>query len=88
MRNKIQWWWHQINDFQLQSTQPPPNHYLRQQDYKINLPKNQYHRMPVILGNKESSDMWLNGLTPAMGKPSFDSPECINEVTLVKYLSP
>ncbi|GAA0139392.1 hypothetical protein LIER_00946 [Lithospermum erythrorhizon] len=63
-----------------------------------------HDRMPVILGNKESSDMWLNGrptsnfdtllkpyeeadlmwypVTPAMGKPSFDSPECINEIQL------
>ncbi|CAM8941432.1 unnamed protein product [Rhodiola kirilowii] len=63
-----------------------------------------HDRMPVILGNKASTDTWLNGpsncnldtllkpyeeqdlawypVTPAMGKPSFDGPECIKEVPL------
>lgn len=63
-----------------------------------------HDRMPVILGDKESSDAWLNGsssskydtilkpyeesdlvwypVTPAMGKPSFDGPECIKEIQL------
>ncbi|XP_024024218.1 uncharacterized protein LOC21398924 [Morus notabilis] len=57
-----------------------------------------HDRMPVIFGDKESSDAWLTGssskvgallkpyedpdlvwypVTPAMGKPSFDGPECI-----------
>ncbi|XP_060180344.1 uncharacterized protein LOC132610101 isoform X2 [Lycium barbarum] len=61
-----------------------------------------HDRMPVILGNKDAADMWLNGspssnidtllkpyeesdlawypVTPAMGKPSFDGPECIKEL--------
>ncbi|KAL8258955.1 hypothetical protein R6Q59_026908 [Mikania micrantha] len=61
-----------------------------------------HDRMPVILGNKESIDEWLDGsssskfdsllkpyeepdlvwypVTPAMGKPSFDGPECIKEI--------
>lgn len=61
-----------------------------------------HDRMPVILGNKGSTDEWLYGsssskfdsllkpyeeldlvwypVTPAMGKPSFDGPECIKEV--------
>ncbi|GJX27736.1 embryonic stem cell-specific 5-hydroxymethylcytosine-binding protein [Tanacetum coccineum] len=61
-----------------------------------------HDRMPVILGNKESTDEWLDGsssskfdallkpyeepdlvwypVTPAMGKPSFDGPECIKEI--------
>ncbi|KAL5562202.1 hypothetical protein UlMin_031949 [Ulmus minor] len=61
-----------------------------------------HDRMPVIFGDKESSDTWLNGsskldallkpyeesdlvwypVTPAMGKPSFDEPECIKEIKL------
>ncbi|KAL9420010.1 hypothetical protein AB3S75_037723 [Citrus x aurantiifolia] len=63
-----------------------------------------HDRMPVILGDKESSDAWLNGsssskydtilkpyeesdlvwypVTPAMGKLSFDGPECIKEIPL------
>ncbi|XP_015892568.3 uncharacterized protein LOC107426796 isoform X2 [Ziziphus jujuba] len=63
-----------------------------------------HDRMPVILGDKESSDKWLTGssatkfdtllkpyensdlvwypVTPAMGKPSFDGPECIKEIKL------
>ncbi|VFR00643.1 unnamed protein product [Cuscuta campestris] len=63
-----------------------------------------HDRMPVIFGNKESSDSWLNGslsfdfdallkpyeeedlvwypVTPAMGKSSFDGPECIVEIQL------
>ncbi|KAI3461810.1 hypothetical protein Pfo_018473 [Paulownia fortunei] len=61
-----------------------------------------HDRMPVILGNKESTDCWLNDsslsnldkilkpyeekdfawypVTTAMGKLSFDGPECIKEV--------
>ncbi|KAL3649262.1 hypothetical protein CASFOL_005665 [Castilleja foliolosa] len=61
-----------------------------------------HDRMPVILGDKESSDCWLNDsnlsnldkilkpydekdlawypVTNAMGKLSFDGPECIKEV--------
>ncbi|GFQ00143.1 putative peptidase ymr114c [Phtheirospermum japonicum] len=61
-----------------------------------------HDRMPVILGDKESSDCWLNDstlsnldkilkpyeekdlawypVTNAMGKISFDGPECIKEV--------
>uniref|UniRef100_A0A2N9H4Q1 Embryonic stem cell-specific 5-hydroxymethylcytosine-binding protein n=1 Tax=Fagus sylvatica TaxID=28930 RepID=A0A2N9H4Q1_FAGSY len=61
-------------------------------------------RMPVILGDKVSTDTWLNGsssskfdnmlkpyedadlvwypVTPGMGKPSFDGPECIKEIKL------
>ncbi|KAF8388507.1 hypothetical protein HHK36_027181 [Tetracentron sinense] len=61
-----------------------------------------HDRMPVILGNKGSTDAWLNGssssefntmlkpyedpdlvwypVTPAMGKSSFDGPECIKEI--------
>ncbi|XP_058005912.1 uncharacterized protein LOC110651059 isoform X2 [Hevea brasiliensis] len=61
-----------------------------------------HDRMPVILGNKEAVDTWLNGsssskfdivlkpydnsdlvwypVTPAMGKTSFDGPECIKEI--------
>ncbi|KAB2636665.1 embryonic stem cell-specific 5-hydroxymethylcytosine-binding protein-like [Pyrus ussuriensis x Pyrus communis] len=63
-----------------------------------------HDRMPVILGDKESTDTWLDGssssnfdsllkpyegpdlvwypVTPAMGKVSFDGPECINEIQL------
>lgn len=62
-----------------------------------------HDRMPVILGNKEATEMWLNGpasnvdtllkpyeesdlawypVTPAMGKPSLDGPECIKEIQL------
>ncbi|KAF5820653.1 putative SOS response associated peptidase (SRAP) [Helianthus annuus] len=63
-----------------------------------------HDRMPVILGNKESTDEWLDGsssskfdsllkpyeepdlvwypVTPAMGKPSFDGPDCIKEVKI------
>ncbi|GAB2282411.1 hypothetical protein Dimus_016956 [Dionaea muscipula] len=63
-----------------------------------------HDRMPVILGNEESTRMWLDGsafskfdtilkpyegptlvwhpVTPSMGKPSFDGPECIKEVPL------
>lgn len=63
-----------------------------------------HDRMPVILGDKASTDAWLNGpsdsnldlllkpyekedlvwypVTPAMGKPSFNGPECIKEVPL------
>ncbi|KAK7273989.1 hypothetical protein RIF29_15058 [Crotalaria pallida] len=58
--------------------------------------------MPVILGDKDSTDVWLGSsassyknvlkpyeesdlvwypMTPGMGKPSFDGPECIKEVT-------
>ncbi|EEF35091.1 abasic site processing protein YoqW isoform X2 [Ricinus communis] len=61
-----------------------------------------HDRMPVILGDKESTDTWLNGsssskydvvlesyessdlvwcpVTPAMGKSSFDGPECVKEI--------
>ncbi|XP_031263352.1 uncharacterized protein LOC116121546 isoform X2 [Pistacia vera] len=61
-------------------------------------------RMPVILGDKGATDIWLNGsssskfdmmlkpyedsdlvwypVTPAMGKASFDGPECIKEIQL------
>ncbi|KAJ0112521.1 hypothetical protein Patl1_01491 [Pistacia atlantica] len=60
-----------------------------------------HDRMPVILGDKGATDVWLNGsssskfdmmlkpyedsdlvwypVTPAMGKPSFDGPECIKK---------
>lgn len=60
--------------------------------------------MPVILGNKVSTEAWLDGspsskfdpllqpyeepdlawypVTSAMGKPSFDGPECIKEIQL------
>ncbi|GMY33730.1 abasic site processing protein HMCES [Fagus crenata] len=63
-----------------------------------------HDRMPVILGDKVSTDTWLNGsssskfdnmlkpyedadlvwypVTPGMGKPSFDGPECIKEIKL------
>lgn len=63
-----------------------------------------HDRMPVILGNKESIEMWLNAssssnldavlkpygdtdlawypVTPAMGKPSFDGPQCIKELKI------
>ncbi|KAH6814431.1 embryonic stem cell-specific 5-hydroxymethylcytosine-binding protein [Perilla frutescens var. frutescens] len=63
-----------------------------------------HDRMPVILGNKESADAWLNDsslsnldkilkpyeesdlawypVTPAIGKISFDGPECIKEVKM------
>ncbi|CAK9140871.1 unnamed protein product [Ilex paraguariensis] len=63
-----------------------------------------HDRMPVILGDKGSTDMWLTSaastkfdailkpyeqpdlvwypVTPAMGKPSFDGPECIKEIQL------
>ncbi|XP_052171041.1 uncharacterized protein LOC127787175 [Diospyros lotus] len=63
-----------------------------------------HDRMPVILGDKESTDTWLMGssaskfdtvlkpyekadlawyaVTSAMGKPSFDGPECIKEIKL------
>ncbi|OWM82933.1 uncharacterized protein LOC116189589 isoform X2 [Punica granatum] len=62
-----------------------------------------HDRMPVILGDKEATDMWLTGassnvqavlkpyegsnlawypVTPAMGKLSFDGPECIKEIQL------
>ncbi|KAF4367570.1 uncharacterized protein LOC115712155 [Cannabis sativa] len=62
-----------------------------------------HDRMPVIFGDKEASDAWLDGssskvdtllkpyenpdliwypVTPAMGKPSFDGPECIKETKL------
>ncbi|KAK7273287.1 hypothetical protein RIF29_14336 [Crotalaria pallida] len=59
--------------------------------------------MPVILGDKDSTDVWLGSsassyknvlkpyeesdlvwypVTPGMGKPSFDEPECIKEVSV------
>ncbi|XVF72334.1 hypothetical protein PTKIN_Ptkin12aG0113000 [Pterospermum kingtungense] len=60
-----------------------------------------HDRMPVVLGDKESTDTWLNGLkidmllkpyenpdlvwypvTPAIGKLSFDGPDCVKEVPL------
>ncbi|XP_008811415.1 abasic site processing protein YoqW isoform X2 [Phoenix dactylifera] len=62
-----------------------------------------HDRMPVILGNKGSIDVWLEKSTPkleavlgpyedsdlvwypvttAVGKPSFDGPECIKEIKL------
>ncbi|KAL6217813.1 hypothetical protein ACLB2K_011030 [Fragaria x ananassa] len=63
-----------------------------------------HDRMPVVLGDKESFDTWLDGssasnfdkllkpyegpdlvwypVTPAMGKVSFDGPECSNEIKL------
>ncbi|XVF32079.1 hypothetical protein REPUB_Repub17cG0051000 [Reevesia pubescens] len=60
-----------------------------------------HDRMPVILGDEESTDTWLNGskidtllkpyenpdlvwypVTPAIGKLSFEGPECVNEVPL------
>ncbi|XP_020425226.1 uncharacterized protein LOC18766273 isoform X1 [Prunus persica] len=63
-----------------------------------------HDRMPVILGDKGSTDSWLSGsstsnfdsllkpyegpdlvwypVTQAMGKVSFDGPECINEIQL------
>ncbi|KAK4799294.1 hypothetical protein SAY86_024659 [Trapa natans] len=62
-----------------------------------------HDRMPVIFGDKESSDTWLTSespklqavlkpyegsdlvwypVTPAMGKPSFDGPECIREILM------
>ncbi|KAI4356310.1 hypothetical protein L6164_000342 [Bauhinia variegata] len=62
-----------------------------------------HDRMPVILGDKNSTDAWLNSsasnfktllkpyeesdlawypVTSAMGKPSFDGPECIKEIQL------
>ncbi|XP_020107071.1 uncharacterized protein LOC109723198 isoform X2 [Ananas comosus] len=64
---------------------------------------NSEDRMPVILGNKDSIDIWLNScamnfeavlrpyegpdlvwypVTPAVGKRSFDCPECIKEIQL------
>ncbi|XVE78166.1 hypothetical protein DITRI_Ditri13aG0122300 [Diplodiscus trichospermus] len=62
-----------------------------------------HDRMPVILGDKGSTDTWLNGskidtllkpyensdlvwypVTPAIGKLSFDGPECVKEVPLQK----
>ncbi|KAF8006808.1 hypothetical protein BT93_K0962 [Corymbia citriodora subsp. variegata] len=65
-----------------------------------------HDRMPVILGDKESTDKWLGGLssskfdtvlkpysepdlvwypvTAAMGRASFDGPECIKEIQLKK----
>nr|CAD1820368.1 unnamed protein product [Ananas comosus var. bracteatus] len=63
-----------------------------------------HDRMPVILGNKDSIDIWLNScamnfeavlrpyegpdlvwypVTPAVGKRSFDCPECIKEVIVM-----
>ncbi|XP_028120539.1 putative peptidase YMR114C isoform X2 [Camellia sinensis] len=66
--------------------------------------KNSEDRMPVILGDKESTETWLIGsssskfdtvlkpyeavdlvwypVTPAIGKASFDGPECIKEIKL------
>lgn len=63
-----------------------------------------HDRMPVILGDKEQMDIWLNDsssskydtvlkpygapdlvwypVTPSMGKPSFDGPDCIKEIQL------
>ncbi|KAJ7961657.1 Embryonic stem cell-specific 5-hydroxymethylcytosine-binding protein [Quillaja saponaria] len=61
-----------------------------------------HDRMPVILGDKGSTDTWLNSssklnmllkpyeesdlvwypVSPAMGKASFDGPECIKEIQL------
>lgn len=62
-----------------------------------------HDRMPVILGDNDSVNVWLNDasvkleeitapyegadlvwypVTPAMGKTSFDGPECIKEVRL------
>ncbi|XAR60901.1 hypothetical protein NMG60_11034442 [Bertholletia excelsa] len=63
-----------------------------------------HDRMPIILGDKESTEAWLMGspsskfetvlrsyeeedlawypVTPAMGKPSFDGPDCIKEIKL------
>ncbi|XP_007049611.2 PREDICTED: putative SOS response-associated peptidase YoqW [Theobroma cacao] len=60
-----------------------------------------HDRMPVILGDKESTDTWLNGtkidtllkpyenpdlvwypVTSAIGKLSFEGPECVKEVPL------
>ncbi|RLN41770.1 embryonic stem cell-specific 5-hydroxymethylcytosine-binding protein [Panicum miliaceum] len=62
-----------------------------------------HDRMPVILGNNDSGNVWLNDasvkleeitapyegadlvwypVTPAMGKTSFDGPECIKEVRM------
>ncbi|EHA8587374.1 hypothetical protein COCNU_scaffold001996G000020 [Cocos nucifera] len=62
-----------------------------------------HDRMPVILGNKGSIDVWLEKSTPkleavlgpyedsdlvwypvttAVGKPSFDGPECVKEINL------
>lgn len=62
-----------------------------------------HDRMPVILGNENSTEAWLNGnsprldsilrpyeesdlvwypVTPAMGKASFDGPECVKEIQL------
>ncbi|XP_057437163.1 uncharacterized protein LOC130729423 [Lotus japonicus] len=59
--------------------------------------------MPVILGDKDSTDTWLNSppsnfksvlkpyeesdlvwypVSPAMGKASFDGPECIKEIQI------
>ncbi|KAK7255173.1 hypothetical protein RIF29_28577 [Crotalaria pallida] len=49
--------------------------------------------MPVILGDKDSTDVWLGSsassyenvwypVTSSMGKPSFDGPECIKEVSV------
>ncbi|CAN1141996.1 Abasic site processing protein HMCES [Linum perenne] len=65
-----------------------------------------HDRMPVILGDKDATDTWLNGdpsskydsllkpyehsdlmwhpVTPAMGRLSFDGPECIKEIRLKK----
>ncbi|XP_039046264.1 abasic site processing protein YoqW-like isoform X2 [Hibiscus syriacus] len=63
--------------------------------------ENSEDRMPVILGDKGSTDSWLNGfkidtllkpyenpdlvwypVTPAIGKLSFEGPECVKEVPL------
>ncbi|TYI19746.1 hypothetical protein ES332_A07G186300v1 [Gossypium tomentosum] len=63
--------------------------------------ENSEDRMPVILGDKGSTDAWLNGsktdmllkpyenpdlvwypVTPAIGKLSFEGPECVKEVPL------
>lgn len=61
-----------------------------------------HDRMPVILGDKDTTDTWLSSassfksvmkpyeesdlvwypVTPAMGKPSFDGPECIKEIQI------
>ncbi|XP_022758778.1 uncharacterized protein LOC111305469 [Durio zibethinus] len=60
-----------------------------------------HDRMPVILGDKGSTDTWLNAskfdtllkpyenpdlvcypVTPAIGKLSFEGPECVKEVPL------
>ena len=42
------------------------------------------HNVPNLLFLSSNLQVWYP-VTPAMGKPSFDGPECINEVRPVAF---